>query len=216
MEDKEKILTYKIQESTHEVNCCEKIEINNPAPTIGDADKVSKSSTFVNSSEETINRRNALSSTLTTVNNTEQDQTDQNNLDEGSTCVGSKGINKVASDIDQSSLEKVVPLIAPRKIKARITLFIKSMNEVVVNPISAVPRNERVLGTNWVLTGAADGRFKVRPVTPGRMQRHVVDRAIVAAKDKFGRSRNGALDQGELSTQYYSMQLRKVFRYNSS
>ena len=82
VEDKNKSLTHKIQESTNnEVRCQEKIERNNPVPTIGDGDKVSKKSLIVSSSEQT--RSNALSSMSTTVNNAEKDQTDQNNLDEG-------------------------------------------------------------------------------------------------------------------------------------
>ena len=94
--NKDKSLTQKIQENTNEVSCREKIESNNPALTVGDADKVSKSS-FVSSCEQT--RSNALSSTSTTVNNTEKDQKDENNLEEGTTSVGSKGSDKVASDI---------------------------------------------------------------------------------------------------------------------
>ena len=55
VEDKNKSLTYKIQESANElvISCREKIESNNPAPTIGDADKVSNSS-IVSSCEQTI------------------------------------------------------------------------------------------------------------------------------------------------------------------
>ena len=72
VEDKNKSLTYKIQESANnnEISCREKIESNNPAPTIGDADKVCNSS-IVSSCEQT--RSNALSSTSTPVNNTEKD-----------------------------------------------------------------------------------------------------------------------------------------------
>ena len=65
---------------------------------------------------------------------------------------------------------------------------------------------------------AAGGRFKARLVTPGWMQRHggTADRAIVAAKYKFDRSQNGALDQGVKSTQhYYGKQLGKVSRYSN-
>ena len=81
--------------------------------------------------------------------------------------------------------EKVVP---PR--------FIGPTNEVAVNPISDVSRNERILSTRCVLRATtADGRFKARLVTHGLMQRHGTDCAIVAARDKFGRSQNGALDQ---------------------
>ena len=43
---------------------------------------------------------------------------------------------------------------------------------------------------------ADDGRFKVRVVTPGRMQMHYdTECAIVIAKDKSDRSQNGALYQ---------------------
>ena len=69
MEDKNKSLTDKIQENTSEVSCREKIESNDPGPTVGDADKVSKSS-IISSCEQT--RSNALSSTSTTVDNTEK------------------------------------------------------------------------------------------------------------------------------------------------
>ena len=48
------------------------------------------------------------------------------------------------------------------------------------------------------------------------MQRHDDDCAAVAVKDTFGRSRNGALDQGEKSTQHYGKQLGKVSRYSSA
>ena len=74
--------------------------------------------------------------------------------------------------------------------------FIEPTNEVAVNPISDVPRNKRILGTICVLRATtADGRFKARLVTHGLMQRHGADCAIVTARDKFGRSQNGALDQ---------------------
>ena len=66
MEDTSKSLTYKIQESTDKVSYREKTQSNNPAPTIGDADKVSKSSIIVSCVRT---RSNALSSTSTTVNN---------------------------------------------------------------------------------------------------------------------------------------------------
>ena len=43
-------------------------------------------------------------------------------------------------------------------------------------------------------------------VTPGRMQRHDdTDCAIVAAKDTFGWSQNGALDQSVKSNQHYGI-----------
>ena len=45
MENKNKSLAHKIQENTNEVSCREKIESNNQGPTVGDADKVRKSST---------------------------------------------------------------------------------------------------------------------------------------------------------------------------
>ena len=66
-----------------------------------------------------------------------------------------------------------------------------------MNPISDVPKHERVLGTRFVFREAAGGRLKARLVTPGWTQKHDTDCAIVAAKGKFGRSQNGALDQGE-------------------
>ena len=66
MEATNKSLTYKIQESADEVSCHEKIQSNNPAPTIGDSDKVSKSSVIISCART---RSNALSSTSTTVNN---------------------------------------------------------------------------------------------------------------------------------------------------
>ena len=74
----------------------EKIESNNPGPTVGDNDKASKSS-FVSFCDQT--RCNALLSTSTTANNTENDQKDQNDLDEGTMSVGSQGSDKVASNI---------------------------------------------------------------------------------------------------------------------
>ena len=77
VEDKNKSLADKIQENTNEVSCREKIESNNPGPTVGDTDEVSKSST-VSSCKQT--RSNALSPTSSTANNTERDQRDQNNL----------------------------------------------------------------------------------------------------------------------------------------
>ena len=84
-----------------------------------------------------------------------------------------------------------------------------------MNPISDVPRNERVLGTKCVLKAVADGRINARLATPGRMQRHDTDRPIVAAKDKFGRSQNnGVLDQGEKSTQHYGKQLGNLSMYS--
>ena len=43
-EDRNKSLTYKIQEILNEVSCREKIESNNPARTTGDADRISKGS----------------------------------------------------------------------------------------------------------------------------------------------------------------------------
>ena len=92
--------------------------------------------------------------------------------------------------------EKVAPYVPPRKTKTRST-FIEPLNEVAVNPISDVPKHERVLDTKFVFREAAGGRLKARLVTAGWMQRHDTDYAIVAAKDKFGRSQNGALDQGE-------------------
>ena len=94
--DTAKRLVDKIQETTNnEVNCHEKIESTNPAPTVGNADKVSRSS-IVSSCEQT--RSNALSSASTTANNSEKDQKDHNNLDEGITRVGRKGSDKVVSD----------------------------------------------------------------------------------------------------------------------
>ena len=41
-----------------------------------------------------------------------------------------------------------------------------------------------------ILRTTADGRFEARLVTPGLMQKHDTDRAIVAAEDKLGRSQN--------------------------
>ena len=69
------------------------------------------------------------------------------------------------------------------------------MNEVEVTPTSDVPRNKRA-------SRAGDCGFKVRVVTPGWMQKHddTDYYVIVVAKDKFGRSQNGALDQGVKST----------------
>ena len=101
-------------------------------------------------------------------------------------------------------LEKVVSPIPYRKIKAPTT-FNEPMKKVAVNPISDVPTNERVSGTKCVLRAAGDGRFKARLVSLDWKQRHGTDRAIVAAKGKFGRSRNGALDKNELSTQHYGV-----------
>ena len=106
-----------------------------------------------------------------------------------------------------------MPHVPPRKSKAPTT-FIEPMNEVAVNPIPDVPKGERVLGTKYALR-AVDGRFKATLVTPGRVQRHVTDRAIVATKDTFSRLQNDALDQGEKSIQYYGKQLGKMSRYCS-
>ena len=111
-------------------------------------------------------------------------------------------------------LEKVVSPIPYRKIKAPTT-FNEPMNKVAVNPILDVPTNERVSGTKCVLRAAGDGRFKARVVPLDWNQRQGTDRAIVAAKDKFGHSRNGALDKNELSTQHYGVHLGKVFRCSS-
>ena len=72
------------------------------------------------------------------------------------------------------------------------------------------------MGTKYVLRAAGDGRFKARLVTPGRMQRNDDDCAAVAVKDTFGRSRNGALDQGEKLTQHYGNRLGKVSRYSNA
>ena len=97
MEDKNKSLADKVQENTNnEASFREKIESNNQGPTVGDANEVSKGS-IVSSCEQT--KSNALSSTSTTVSNTEKNQKDQNNLDEGTTSVGTKGSDEVASDI---------------------------------------------------------------------------------------------------------------------
>ena len=71
-------------------------------------------------------------------------------------------------------LEKVAPPIPARKIKAPAT----------------------------ILRAAADGRFNTRLVTPGWMQRHVTDCAIVASKDEFDRSQNSALDQGVMASSW--------------
>ena len=92
--DKNKCLTYQIQENTIG-SCREKIKSDNPGSTIGDADKASKISS-VSSFEQT--RSNALSSTSTTVNNTEKDQKDQNDLDGRTTSVGSKRSVTVADN----------------------------------------------------------------------------------------------------------------------
>ena len=46
------------------------------------------------------------------------------------------------------------------------------------------------------------------------MQRHGSDRAIVAAKDKFGRLQNGDLNS-KLLTQHYGKLLGKMSRYSS-
>ena len=64
MEDKNKRLADTIQEITYGVSCHEKTESNNPGPTVGNADKVSKSS-IVSSCKKT--RNNALPPTSTTV-----------------------------------------------------------------------------------------------------------------------------------------------------
>ena len=42
--------------------------------------------------------------------------------------------------------------------------------------------------------------FKAKLGTPGRIQRHGTDCAVVGAKNTFGRSQNGVLDKGEKST----------------
>ena len=65
---------------------------NNQGPTVDDADKVRKSST-VSFCEQT--RSYALSPTSTTVDNTEKDEKD---LDERTTSVGSKFLDKIASN----------------------------------------------------------------------------------------------------------------------
>ena len=66
-----------------------------------------------------------------------------------------------------------------------------------------------------ILKTEADGGFEATLVAPGRMQKHDIDRAIVVAEDKLGRSQNGALDQGEKTFQRYGKQLGKVSRYSS-
>ena len=70
-------------------------------------------------------------------------------------------------------LEKIVPPVT-------------SVSDVAATSISNVPRDERILR-------AGDARFKARLISLGWKQRYGTDRAIVAAKDKFGRSRNSAL-----------------------
>ena len=75
------------------------------------------------------------------------------------------------------------------------------MNEVAVTPISDAPRNKRILGTKRILR-TAYGRIKARLVALVWKQRHDTDCVIVAAKDKFGRPRNGTPAQGELLTQH--------------
>ena len=75
---------------------------------------------------------------------------------------------KIDDNKNTVGLEKVVPSIPARRMK--------------------VP--------TIISRAAGDGRLKARLVTPGWTQRHGTDRAIVAAKDKFDRSQNGALDQG--------------------
>ena len=67
---------------------------------------------------------------------------------------------------------------------------------------------------------AGDDRFKARLVPLGWEQRHGTDRAIVVTKDKFGHSRNSALDQVELKStkllwQTVRKQLCKVSTYSS-
>ena len=92
LENKNKSLAHKIQENTNEVSRSEKIESKNQGRTVGDADKVRKSST-VSFCKQT--RSNALSPTSTTVNNTEKDE---KNLVERTTSVGSKCLDKIASN----------------------------------------------------------------------------------------------------------------------
>ena len=55
--------------------------------------------------------------------------------------------------------------------------------EKIVPPVPA--RKFKIPTT--ILRTAADGRFEARLVTPGRMQKHGTDRAIVVAEDKLGR-----------------------------
>ena len=52
---------------------------------------------------------------------------------------------------------------------------IKSNEVAVLTSISDVPRNKRVLGTNWVSRVNADGRLKSRIVVLGWRQRHGID-----------------------------------------
>ena len=92
MENKNERLADKIQENTNEVRSREKIESNNKGPTVDNAIKVRKSST-VSSCEQT--RSNAMSPTSTRVNKTEKDEKD---LDKRTTSVGSKSLDKVASN----------------------------------------------------------------------------------------------------------------------
>ena len=73
----------------------------------------------------------------------------------------------------------------------------------------------RIKVPTTTLRAPGDGRFKARVETPWRMQRHGTDHAVVAAKDKFDRSQNDALEQGVKSTQHYGKQLGKVSRYSS-
>ena len=69
-----------------------------------------------------------------------------------------------------------------------------------MNLILDVPRTERILGTKYVSRATAGGRFKARLATHGLMQRHGTDCAIVVAKNKFGRSQNGTLDQVQVES----------------
>ena len=94
MEDKNKRLTYEIYENTSEASCREKIQSNNPATTIGDADK-NESSSNVSCCEQT--RSNALSSTSPTVIKSEKDQ---HNLDERTTIIGLKSSSDSKTDRD--------------------------------------------------------------------------------------------------------------------
>ena len=75
--------------------------------------------------------------------------------------------------------------------------------EKVVPP---VPARKSKVSTTILRAVVADGRFKKRLSTPWYTPRHV------AAKDKFGRSQNGALAQGVKSTQHYGKQFKSSFR----
>ena len=100
-----KSVTYKIQEITNEVSCREKVESNNLAPTIGDADK-EESASNVSSCEQVENSEVSACKQLHTASIVYRPRNpdNPNDLNERTTSVASKGSDKVASNHDSNNV----------------------------------------------------------------------------------------------------------------